>query len=140
MQGRSVTLTPVLDRLYLANASVLLVHQMDAAYWNEWTLFALPGGLALYLVLNVPIALALLLGYGAVAARRPSAVGYSWLLVASGLFAAGFHAVHLWRGDPAFRAPVSLALLADTLLLSVLQAGLLVRLHRGRAGQPVRAA
>jgi hypothetical protein len=130
----------MLDRLYLANAAVLLVHQMDAAYWHEWTLFHLPGGLACYLVLNLPIALAILVGYGAVATRRPSAAGYSWLLAACGLFAAGFHALHLWSGDPAFRAPVSLALLVDTALLSSLQAGLLVRLHRARAGQPVTSA
>ena len=135
-----MTITPVLDRLYLANAVVLLVHQMDAAHWHEWALFGLPGGLDLYLLLNLPIALAVLLGYGAVAARRPSAVGYSWLLVASGLFATGFHAAHLWGGGPAFRAPVSLALLADTLLLSLLQAGLLIRLHRGKVLQPASAA
>jgi hypothetical protein len=24
------------EALYLANASVLLTHQIDAAYWHEW--------------------------------------------------------------------------------------------------------
>lgn len=96
------------ERLYLANAAVLLVHQMDAAYQHEWTLFGMPGGLALYLALNVPIALAVLAGYGAVAANRPAAVPLSALLVLSGLFAGAFHAFHLARGDPAFRAPASL--------------------------------
>jgi membrane associated rhomboid family serine protease len=88
-------MSPLLRRLYLANAAVLLVHQMDAAYWHEWTLFRLPGGLALYLVLNVPIALAIVAGYGAIVAGRTSAVAYAWLVAASGLFAAGFHAWHL---------------------------------------------
>lgn len=135
----SPMLSPTLDRLYLANAAVLLVHQMDAAYWQEWRLFHMPGGLALYLVLNLPIALVILAGYGAVAARRPSALAYSWALVAAGLFAAAFHAAHLLRGDVASRAPVSLALLADTTLLSLVQAGLLWR-HRHRGARVVSPA
>ncbi|WP_353267419.1 DUF6713 family protein [Gemmatimonas sp.] len=132
-----MTVTPLLDRVYLANAAVLLVHQMDAAYWHEWRLFHMPGGLALYLVLNVPIALVVLAGYGAVAARRSSAIGYSWLLVAAGLFATAFHVAYLLRGDPAFRAPVSLALLADTALLSVAQAVFLLRIRRLPVGASV---
>ena len=124
-------MSPLLRRLYLANAAVLLVHQMDAAYWHEWTLFRMPGGIDLYLVLNVPITLAILSGYGAVTAGRASALAYAWLVAASGLFASGFHAWHLAGGDPAFRALASLALLADTALLSAAQAALLVR-HRRR--------
>jgi hypothetical protein len=123
-------MSPLLRRLYLANAAVLLVHQMDAAYWHEWVLFRMPGGLALYLALNVPIALAMLAGYGAVTAGRTSAVAYAWVVAGGGLFAAGFHAWHLAGGDPAFRAPASLALLVDTALLSLAQAALLVRHHR----------
>jgi hypothetical protein len=122
----------LLRRLYLANAAVLLVHQMDAAYWHEWTLFRMPGGLALYLALNVPIALTIVAGYGAVSAGRASAVAYAWLIAGSGLFAAGFHVWHLAGGNRAFRAPASLALLADTALLSLVQAALLVR-HQYRA-------
>ena len=120
------------ERLYLANAAVLLVHQMDAAYWHEWTLFGMPGGLALYLALNVPIALAVLAGYGAVAAQRPAAVPLSALLVLGGLFAGGFHAFHLARGDPAFRAPASLLLLAGAVILSLGQGACLVALRRAR--------
>jgi hypothetical protein len=133
-------MSPLLRRLYLANAAVLLVHQMDAAYWHEWTLFRLPGGLNLYLALNVPIALAILAGYGAIVAGRTSAVAYAWLVAASGMFAAGFHAWHLAGGDPAFRAPASLALLADTALLSLAQAALLVRHHRRATGVRALAA
>jgi hypothetical protein len=118
------------ERLYLANATILLVHQMDAAYWHEWNLFGMPGGLSLYLVLNIPIALLVLIGYGAITARRPPAVLLSWLLVGSGLFAAGFHMFHLRRGNAAFRAPVSLILLMDTLLLSLAQAACLLALRR----------
>jgi hypothetical protein len=128
------------ERLYLANATVLLVHQMDAAYWHEWTLFGMPGGLALYLVLNLPIALAVLAGYGALVARRPAAGPFSALLVLAGLFAGVFHAVHLWRGDPAFQAPVSLLLLAATVILSLAQGACLLALRRVTSAAGSRTA
>lgn len=128
------------ERLYLANAAVLLVHQMDAAYWHEWTLFGMPGGLGLYLVLNLPIALAVLAGYGAVLARRPAAGPFSAFLVVSGLFAGAFHAAHLVRGDAAFRAPVSLLLLAATVMLSLAQGACLLALRRARSAGGARAA
>ncbi|MCE2901463.1 MAG: DUF6713 family protein [Gemmatimonas sp.] len=132
----NVRLTPTLERLYLANAVVLLVHQMDAAYWQEWQLFHLPGGLSLFLALNVPIVLLVLAGYGAIVARRPSAVAYSWGLVAAGLFAVMFHTAYLLAGHTAFRAPASLALLADTALLSGAQAVLLLRARRHAVAEP----
>lgn len=125
-----------IEYTYLTNAAVLLVHQMDAAYWHEWTLFHLPGGLAVFLILNVPIALVVLSGYGAVAARRASAVMYSWILVACGVFAAAFHLTYLAAGDLAFRTPVSLILLASTLLLSLMQAALLLRRRRAHVERP----
>lgn len=110
---------PAHRHLYLANATVLLAHQVDAAYWQEWTLFGLPGGIQLFVLLNVPIVLAVLLG----AERLPSRAGHrlSALLAASGLFAAVFHSAHLLAGDEEFRTPVSLVLLAVTSLLSPLQ-------------------
>jgi hypothetical protein len=128
------------ERLYLANAAVLLVHQMDAAYWHEWTLFGMPGGLGLYLLLNLPIALAVLAGYGALAARRPAAGLFSASLVLCGLFAGAFHAAHLLGGDPAFRAPVSLLLLAATVILSLGQGACLLALRRARSAGGARAA
>ena len=81
-------MSPLLRRLYLANAAVLLVHQLDAACWHEWSLFRMPGGIDLYLVLHVPITLAILSGYGAISGGRASAVTYAWLVAASGLFPA----------------------------------------------------
>ena len=30
--------------LFLLNATVLITHQIDAAFWHEWELFHIPGG------------------------------------------------------------------------------------------------
>jgi len=123
------TVPPASHRpLYLANATVLLGHQIDAAHWQEWTLFGLPGGIELFVVLNLPIVAVLLLG----TARLEDVVGrrISAGVAASGVFAAVFHGLHLAAGDEAFRTPVSVALLVATAVLSPLQAACLWSLRR----------
>jgi hypothetical protein len=136
--GRSMTSDPTSAHrsVYLANATVLLAHQVDAAYWQEWRLFGLPGGVQLFVLLNLPILLAVLVG----AERLGSPVGHriSCLLAASGVFAAVFHGGHLVAGDEAFRTPVSLGLLALTAVLSPLQLAVLRR--TGRPGDRLPAA
>lgn len=118
--------------VYLLNATVLLTHQIDAAYWHEWNLFGMPGGIQLFLLLNLPIVFAVLWGAWALACERPSGIVVSWIVVGGGLFAVGFHSFHLLRGDEAFALPVSVALLAATFVLSLAQLACL-RALRSRA-------
>ena len=122
------------EALYLTNATVLLVHQIDAAYWHEWRLFGLPGGIQFFLVLNLPIVLMVLWGVSAVARGKRAGVVFSWVLVASGLFAALFHGFHLWRGDDTFTNVTSKALLVATAALSLAQA---VDLLSGARAHPI---
>ena len=44
--------TPLLLWLYLLNAAVLITHEIDSAYWHEWDLFGIPGGIQFFLVLK----------------------------------------------------------------------------------------
>lgn len=110
-----------LEALFSANSIVLLSHQIDAAYWREWTLFGIPGGIQVFVLLNIPIIALVLFGQRALAFGRESGSAISWALAASGVFAVAFHGYHLLRGDEAFRTPVSLALLWATLVLSLAQ-------------------
>jgi hypothetical protein len=123
-----------LELLYLLNATVLLTHQIDAAYWHEWRLFALPGPTS-FLVLNLPLVALVLLGFRelgtAPPGRRSSRVALaSGLLAAAGGFAAVFHGYHLARGDPGFRSTVSIGLLVATTALSLVQMAELFALQR----------
>lgn len=101
-----------MTRLYLLTASLLVVHEIDSAYWREWELFGLPGGIALFLVLHVPLAALVVWGYeravaGTAAGRRMAlAVG------AAGIATAAIQAAFLLRGATAFRTAPSLALVA----------------------------
>jgi hypothetical protein len=116
------------------SAIVLLAHQIDAAFWHEWVLFGLPGGIQFFLLLNLPIIALVLYGQRCLALGRPSGKAFSWALAASGLFAAVFHGFHLLRGDEAFRLPFSLVLLVATFVLSLAQALGLMFLKEGDAG------
>ena len=124
--------TRLLVPLYLVNATVLLVHQIDAAYWHEWELFGMRGGIQLNLLLNVPLVMLMLYGMQRVARRDAAGDRFSWLLAAAGFVAVVIHSYFLWQGDVAFRVPVSLGLLASTLLLSLAQAGALFAARRHR--------
>jgi hypothetical protein len=116
-----VTASRYLEALFLANAVVLLAHQIDAAFWHEWVLFGLPGGIQVFVLLNLPIVALVLYGQRALALGRASGEAISWALAGGGLFAVAFHGFHLLRGDDAFRLPVSLALLGATCVLSLAQ-------------------
>jgi len=109
--------------LYLINAVVLIVHEIDSAYWKEWQMFHLPGGIAAFLLLHVPL-LALVL-YGLVLVDQGAPAGYALSLAFSlaGLFAFSIHTYFSRHGRVEFRTPVSQAILWATLLLSVVQLG-----------------
>ncbi len=117
----------VLSKLYLLNAAVLITHEIDSAYWREWELFGIPGGIQFFLVLNLLLVLLILYGHQALLMGRRSGFVLSWVLAVGGMFAAAIHTLFLLQGNSAFMTPVSLALLAATLMLSVLQAVFLLR-------------
>ncbi len=122
-----------LGRLYVANAAVLVTHEIDSAYWHEWRLFGLPGGIQLFLVLNLVLVVVVLAGLRALAHEQARGLAASWLVTASGFVAVIVHGVFLLRGDPSFTLPVSLALLAATAVLSAGQAAATVAVSRRRA-------
>ena len=99
---------------------------MYAAYWHEWNLFGIPGGIQLFLVLNLILVLLVLYGLQALAQHRGAGIVISWALVAGGLFAGCIHSYFILAGDEAFRLPVSIFLLAATFVLSLLQAVALI--------------
>jgi hypothetical protein len=123
--------TPMLIRLYLLNAAVLITHEIDSAYWHEWELFGIPGGIQVFLGLNLLMVIVIFYGHQALVLNRAAGFAFSWILVAGGLFAVVIHTYFLLQGDGAFRLPVSLALLVATFVLSLAQATILLKARRG---------
>lgn len=110
--------------IYLLNAVVLIVHEIDSAYWKEWELFRLPGGVNGFLLLHFPI-LTLVL-YGLVLVREGSRAGliFSAALAGGGIFAYGIHSWFIKRGREEFTSAISRLILYLTLVLSLVQAAL----------------
>jgi len=110
-----------LEACFIANATVLCTHQIDAAYWHEWELFLLPGGNQLNLLLNLPIVGSVFFAFGLVASRSRHASKAHIYLAALGLLTVVLHTMFFVMGHTQFLQPVSLALLAATGVLSTLQ-------------------
>ena len=107
--------------LFLLNSTVLFTHQIDAAYWHEWNLFHLPGGNQLNLILNLPIIALVLLAFLQVATHSPRQRLCHQFLAGLGLLTVAIHSSFFLAGHPEFQQPMSLLLLAATLILSVVQ-------------------
>jgi membrane-bound ClpP family serine protease len=121
-----------LEFLYLSNAALLVTHEMDSAYWHEWELLHLPGGIQLFLVLNLALVLLVLVGLRLLVLRRRSGLWCSFGLAGAGVLAFVIHTIFLLDGHPAFRLPVSMGVLGLSLVLSVLQGAVTWR-HLARA-------
>ncbi len=121
---------PIIIWLYLLNAAVLITHEIDSAYWHEWELFGMPGGIQLFLILNLLLVGLVLYGYLALLQGRAVGIVFSWLLVAGGLFAVMIHSYFLLQASEAFRSAVSLGLLTATFFLSLAQAVALLKIQQ----------
>lgn len=107
--------------LFLANATVLLAHQVDAAYWHEWELFSIPGGNQVNLLLNIPIIALVLYSHSRVISNLHTGLAFYKLLAALGFLTVGIHSFFFLRGSEQFIQPMSIALLVATFVLSVWQ-------------------
>ena len=107
--------------MYLINLGLLYTHEIDAAFWKEWELLGIPGGIQLFLVLNFFLILLTLFGFRQLLLLRSSGYAFSLLLAASGIFAFSIHSYFILTGHPQFQLPVSFSLLLLTLIVSLLQ-------------------
>jgi hypothetical protein len=107
--------------LYLVNAVLLINHEIDSAYWKEWQLFRLPGGIAGFLVLHFPLLFLVLYGLVLLDRGANSGVVLSLLLSLGGIFAFSIHTFFNRRGRLEFKSPISQIILWATLLISLVQ-------------------
>src|SRR5574341_288760 len=103
-----------MKRLYLLTASLLIVHEIDSAYWREWELFGMPGGIGAFLAIHVPLALLVLWGYERAVAATRAGRRMALAVGAAGIATAVIHGAFLLRGSAAFRTVPSLALIGAT--------------------------
>jgi len=115
--------------LYLINTVLLTVHEIDSAYWHEWNLLHLPGGIQGFLLLHLPLLGLVLYGFWCVVLARAGARPFSIVLAGIGIGAFALHMTLIMMGHPEFRQPASLAVLAGVAIASIAQ--LVVALRMG---------
>lgn len=112
--------------IYTVNLLFLIIHEMDSAYWKEWELFRLPGGLGLFLLLHFPLLLPALWGIVQVRELTQAGLIISLVLAGAGLFAFSIHTYFIKKGREEFTPLVSRFILFGMLLLSIPQAVLTI--------------
>jgi hypothetical protein len=63
----------IITLLYILNATLLLLHEMESAYEKEWELLKLPGKITGFLLLHIPIIL--LVFYGLLEIEKNTTIG-----------------------------------------------------------------
>ncbi len=114
-------MTEILFWLYLSNSVLLINHEIDSAYWKEWELFKLPGGITGFLLVHFPLLLFILYGLVLVARSSLSGMIFSLILSLSGIFAFSIHTYFLKKGRNEFDKPISKFILIATLIVSIVQ-------------------
>lgn len=122
--------------LYAANTILIIVHEVDSAYWREWSLLGLPGGIQFFLLLHLPILAIVMWGFRQVVLWRRGAKALSYLLAGAGITAFTIHMTLMARGYPEFRLPVSQGILWSTFLVSLVQAAVVWRCPMPERSQP----
>ncbi len=107
--------------LYFFNALLLIIHEIDSAYWKEWELFKLPGGITGFLIIHVPLIGAILFGLVAIILWPITGIVFSFILCFGGIFAFSIHTYFIKKGKEEFTSPISKAILIATLVVSVIE-------------------
>ena len=101
-----------LDAWYAVVLSLLITHEVEAAYWREWEMFQLPGGFRLFAALHLPLAAAFLAGFAEVVRDRPLGRPAAAILAVAGAATPVIHGAFLLLGRDQFRDAFSLLVLA----------------------------
>jgi hypothetical protein len=65
--------------IYIINMTLLLLHEIESAYWKEWEILRLPGGITGFIIIHFPLIILLLLGL--VELRDQTLTGFVFSLI-----------------------------------------------------------
>jgi hypothetical protein len=108
--------------IFLINSVLLINHEIESAYWQEWKLFHIPGGITVFLLLHFPLVFLLL--FGLIEVYKQSLLGYVLSIIA-GLGGVAAFCIHKYfiigKGNKEFTLKISTFILWGTLIISLLQ-------------------
>jgi uncharacterized membrane protein len=109
--------------IYLVNSVIIINHELDSAYWQEWKLISpkLKNGINGFLIIHFPLFFILLIGLVLVKEHQFAGLIISLVLSISGIFAFFFHFYHITKGKPEFNTLISKTIIISTLIISIIQ-------------------
>ena len=108
-----------MPRSYFWTMLSLILHQVDAAYWREWEMFHVPGGIQGFLVVNLAAIAVVLVGYRHVLLATPRAPLYAGVCAALGVGTCLIHAGFALAGQEQFHLPLSVLIIVLCLVSAV---------------------
>lgn len=123
-----------MERSYFATLLALILHQIDAAFWREWELFLLPGGVQGFLVFNLLAVGLVLLGYRHVLLQTSRARGFAMVCAGLGIATFLIHLGFAVFGHRAFYLPLSMTVIAACLVSAMCLLRSLRTVAQGRPG------
>ncbi|WP_426071852.1 DUF6713 family protein [Janthinobacterium sp. DSP2-3-3] len=108
-----------MPRSYFWTMLSLILHQIDAAYWKEWEMFHVPGGIQGFLVVNLAAIAVVLVGYRHVLLATPQAPLYAGVCAALGVGTCLIHAGFALAGQEQFHLPLSVLIIVLCLVSAV---------------------
>jgi hypothetical protein len=124
----------ILSTLYVIVFTLLIVHEIDSAFWKEWEMFNLPGGIQLFNLIHIIILPVFIIGYGILIKNGKKGLIFSFMLGSLGILAFVIHSVFLSIGYNQFKIPISIAII---ILLGIISPYLLVivyQIHKNLKG------
>jgi hypothetical protein len=110
-----------ISNLYILTLSLVLTHQIDAAYWHEWEIFKLPGDITFFNLFNLILIPFLLVGLVRVVLQPANAFRYSLCVSMLGILVFLIHAGFYVFGFEQFNLPLSIAIIVGNGVFGVLQ-------------------
>lgn len=100
----------IITFLYVVNATLLLLHEIESAYEKEWEILNLPVKITGFLLFHIPIII--LLFYGLIEIDKTSTVGliFGMVLGVGGVIPSIVHKV-IFRTPDRFNLPISNAII-----------------------------
>ncbi len=104
--------------LYIVNATLLLLHEIESGYEKEWEILKLPGKITGFLLLHIPIII--LLFYGLIEIERNSTIGliFGIILGIGGVIPSIVHKI-LFKTPDQFNLPISNAIMYLNILSGI---------------------
>ena len=100
-----------LERIYFFTFLSLIIHQIDAAYWKEWEMFMLPGGVQGFLIFNLVAFPVVILGYRKLLKKEHNYAMYSYICGGLGVLTLILHIVFATFGFKEFHLPLSILII-----------------------------